>query len=382
MDHLSDEYLLRSLNGNLNKDEIRELQEWVNSSAENLLEFEAYCKIWLGTAIHLTNSKFDTQTAWDKISKQILNNDADKGLVDNKLNNRRLRKSFEIAAMFILFFSLGFAASLLVNSQKNNQSPNKSCEIITPQGSKSQVSLPDGSTAWLNAGSKLSYKSDFNNTERIVNLEGEAYFKVKSNKEKPFVVQTTYLKVKAYGTVFNVKAYPEEKTIEATLVEGIVEIVTEDKTKSDKTYSYTLNPKQNIIYHIDSGLSELPAEITANNKDVGVKKTEVVGKMVQVISNIKPELYTSWKDENWIVEGISLNDLAILMERRYNTKITIQDDALKLYKFTGTIKNETLEQVLVILSLTTPLEYQVGKGSVKWLLNTKLEKNYSRILRR
>ncbi len=382
MDHLSDEYLLRSLNGNLNKDEIRELQEWVNSSAENLLEFEAYCKIWLGTAIHLTNSKFDTQTAWDKISKQILNNDADKGLVDNKLNNRRLRKSFEIAAMFILFFSLGFAASLLVNSQKNNQSPNKSCEIITPQGSKSQVSLPDGSTAWLNAGSKLSYKSDFNNTERIVNLEGEAYFKIKSNKEKPFVVQTTYLKVKAYGTVFNVKAYPEEKTIEATLVEGIVEIVTEDKTKSDKTYSYTLNPKQNIIYHIDSGLSELPAEITANNKDVGVKKTEVVGKMVQVISNIKPELYTSWKDENWIVEGISLNDLAILMERRYNTKITIQDDALKLYKFTGTIKNETLEQVLVILSLTTPLEYQVGKGSVKWLLNTKLEKNYSRILRR
>lgn len=382
IDHLSDEYLLRFLNGDLNKDEIGELHEWINSSEENLLEFEAYRKIWLGTSIHLTNNKFDVQTAWDKISNQILINEADKGLIVNIWNNKRFRQVFEIAVMFILFFSVGFVASMLVRSQKNSQTLNQSCEIITPQGSMSQIILPDGSTAWLNAGSKLSYKSDFNKNERIVNLEGEAYFNVKSNKEKPFVVQTTHLKVKAYGTVFNVKAYPEEKTIEATLVEGIVEIETENKTKSDETNSYTLRPKQNIIYHIDSGLSELPAEKTAENENVEVKKVKVVEKMVQVISNIKPELYTSWKDENWVVEGIPLNELAILMERRYNTKIEIQDDALKLYKFTGTIRNETLEQVLVILSLTTPLDYQVGKGNITWRLDKKLEKNYSRILRR
>ena len=108
------------------------------------------------------------------------------------------------------------------------------------QGSKSQITLPDGSKAWINAGSKLSYRGDFNQSDRIVNLEGEGYFNVTSNKAKPFIVQTAHLKVKAFGTVFNVKAYPEEKTVETTLVEGIVEIEAGDMTKSEETlYLYS-----------------------------------------------------------------------------------------------------------------------------------------------
>jgi ferric-dicitrate binding protein FerR (iron transport regulator) len=93
-------------------------------------------------------------------------------------------------------------------------------------------------------------------------------------------------------------------------------------------------------------------------------------------------LYTSWKDENWVIEGMPLDELAVLMGRRYNNRIEIRDDALKLYKFTGTIQNETLEQVMVILSMTTPLEYTIGKGNANWMLNKNLEKNYTRILKR
>jgi transmembrane sensor len=378
MNQSSEEFISRFFNGAMDKDEIKELQEWINRSPKNLSEFEAYRKIWLGTAIHITDDKFDADGAWNKISGQIKNKRSESIFG----NNLSLRRVLQIAAIFVVLISIGSVASWLVLSSGYTKPVNQSCEIITPQGSKSQIILPDGSTAWLNAGSKLSYNGDFNQAERVVSLVGEAYFIVKSNKEKPFVVQTAYLKVKAYGTVFNVKAYPEEKTIEATLVEGIVEIETEDKTKSEETYSYTLKPKQNIIYHIDSGVSEMPSDKVPANEIAKTEKVAEEAKLVQVKSDIKPELYTSWKDENWVVEGIPLDELAVLMGRRYNSKIEIQDNALKLYKFTGTIRNETLEQVLVILRMTTPLEYKVGKGSVTWQLDKNLEQNYSRILKR
>ncbi|MFA5818439.1 MAG: FecR family protein [Bacteroidales bacterium] len=380
VNQFSEELIIRFFNGKLDKDEIRELQEWINSSKENLAEFEAYRKIWLGTAIHLSNDKFDPQAAWEKTASRIHFNESSKGFIYTFRNNKRLQKILQIAAMFILFASVGAVGSWFIFSSKSIQFMNQSCEIVTPQGSKSQITLPDGSIAWINAGSKLSYAGEFNQAERVVNLQGEAYFNVKSNKEKPFVVQTSYLKVKAYGTVFNVKAYPEEKTIVTTLVEG--NVVVEAKDNANKTYSYTLKPKQNMIYHIKTGLSELPGEKITKKESLKLEKAEIGKEVVRVINDIKPELYTSWKDENWVIEGIPLGSLATIMERRFNTKIEIQNDVLKLYKFTGTIRNETLEQVLVILRLTTPLEYQVGKGSVTWQLDKKLEKQYSRLLKR
>lgn len=380
VNQFSEELIIRFFNGKLDKDEIRELQKWINSSEKDLIEFETYRKIWLAAAIHLPNNKFDAQTAWEKTARQIHFNESGKGFIYTFRNNKRLQKILQIAAMFIFFVSVGAVGSWFIFSSQNIQFMNQSCEIVTPRGSKSQITLPDGSIVWINAGSKLSYTGDFNQTERVVNLQGEAYFNVKSNKEKPFVVQTSCLKVKAYGTVFNVKAYPEEKTIVTTLVEG--NVVVEAKDNANETYSYTLKPKQNMIYHIKTGLSELPGEKITKKENLKLEKTETGKEVVRVINDIKPELYTSWKDENWVIEGIPLDELATLMGRRFNTKIEIQNDVLKLYKFTGTIRNETLEQILVILRLTAPLEYQVGKGSVTWQLDKKLEKQYSRLLKR
>jgi transmembrane sensor len=382
LSNISEEFIIRFLNGRLNEAETKELDKWINSSQENLELFETYRRIWLGTAANVSSAKFDHHNAWDKVYHQIRTADNDKAVAVTVSNKRLLRRVLQIAAMVILFASAGAVAAWIIFSGQKVPLSDRYCEIVAPQGSKSQITLPDGSKAWINAGSKLSYRGDFNQSDRVVTLEGEGYFSVTSNKSKPFIVQTTHLKVKAFGTVFNVKAYPEEKTVETTLVEGVVEIEAGDKTKSEETYTYTLKPKQNIIYHIESGLTEQKRDEMAAKEPVEVNKADVVQKEVQVISNIKPELYTSWKDENWVIEGMPLDQLAVLMGRRYNSKIDIKDDALKLYKFTGTIQNETLEQVLVILSLTTPLEYKIGKGNVDWMLNKNLERNYTRILKR
>ena len=382
MENISEEFIIRYLNGKLNQDEIWKLEQWICNSSENLALFESYRKIWIGTAAGIPVEKFDSKRGWENVFNRIHMNAGYKSLPGNEGNSKRIQKAFQIAAMFILFATAGAVAAWIVLTPQRVPLSDKYCEIVAPQGSKSQITLPDGSKAWINAGSKLSYRGDFNQKERVVNLEGEGYFNVTSNKAKPFIVQTAHLKVKAFGTVFNVKAYPEEKTVETTLVEGIVQIEAGSKSRSEETYTYTLKPKQNIIYHIESGITEQKSDNEIVKEPVADEKEDIVKKDVQVLSNIKPELYTSWKDENWVIEGMPLDELAVLMERRYNSKIEIRDDALKLYKFTGTIQNETLEQVMVILSLTSPLEYAIGKGNVDWMLNKNLEKNYSRILKR
>ncbi len=382
MNNISDDYILRFLNGKLNKDDTREFELWVSSSDENLELFEEYRKIWLVSAAGISAEKYDPAPAWEIVYDRIRKSKGHKRLPGLFRNGSRLSRYLRIAATLFLFVTAGAVASWMVFSKQKISQADSYCEIVAPPGSKSQITLPDGSKAWINAGSKLTYKGDFNQSDRIVNLEGEGYFTVTSNKAKPFIVQTAQLKVKAFGTVFNVKAYPDEKTVETTLVEGIVEIEAGGKTKSDETVTYTLRPKQNIIYHIESGLAGQKSDNIAPAEQAPVRKAEVIKKEVQVISNIKPELYTSWKDENWVIEGMPLDQLAVLMGRRFNSRIEIRDDALKLYKFTGTIQNETLEQMLVILSLTTPLEYTIGKGNVSWMLNRNLEKNYTRILRR
>ncbi len=380
--NISEESLIRFLNGKMNSEEIREIEKWIASSAENQELFEVCRRIWVTTSVAMPADKFDPHAAWDKVAMSI-QAEGDKKAMKNNISVRRwIKASLQVAAMATLFVSAGALGYRLISRETTFSRGNKYCEIIAPRGSRSEIRLPDGSVAWINAGSKLSYREDFNRTDRVVDLEGEGYFSVTSDKARPFIVQTAHLKVKAYGTVFNVKAYPDEKTVETTLVEGIVEVEAGDKAGPEKTYTYTLKPKQNIVYNIASGIVEEKAEADSAGGTVPLNKPEAVRKVIQVKSNIKPELYTSWKDENWVIEGMPLDELARLMGRRYNSHIEIRDDALKFYKFTGTIQNETLEQVLVILSMTTPLEYTIGKGNVSWMLNRNLEKNYTRILKR
>ena len=91
-------------------------------------------------------------------------------------------------------------------------------------GSRAQFSLSDGTTVTLNAGSRLKYDNRFGINDRVVQLEGEGYFKVAKDSKRPFTVKTSHLNVRALGTAFNVKAYSDDKTIETTLVEGSVKI--------------------------------------------------------------------------------------------------------------------------------------------------------------
>ena len=102
-------------------------------------------------------------------------------------------------------------------------------ELFTPYGTWSVVNLPDGSKVWLNAGSSLKYPTQFNDKQRVVSMQGEAYFEVESDKEHPFIVKTKQLTVEATGTAFNVNAYAPDHVAAVTLVKGKVAVTLDQK---------------------------------------------------------------------------------------------------------------------------------------------------------
>ncbi len=361
------------LQGKLMASEELVLMNWIAEGKENEAIFLDYRDIFIKTTYQQTEKKtFDPENAWEKLSGKI--NPGKPRTINWFLFSK-------MAAAFALVFLLGAAISLFYKPSIGD-SARQLCEIVTPLGAKSQVTLPDGTMIWLNAGSRLIYQKDFNDKSRIVSLEGEAYFKVKTNKDKPFIVNASGIKVKATGTIFNVKAYPNDKSVTATLVEGVIKV--EVKGLDKKLFSYTLKPNQNITYTKDfksfkteKPTTKSPIVINQTNKSAPIKPMEGI---VLLNNHIKPEILTSWKDTRWLIEGEELDNLGIMIERRYNVKVHIKSDQLLKFKFSGTIENETLEQVLGILRLTTPLKYEIGKGEIWWDIDNKLVDKYSGIL--
>ena len=112
--------------------------------------------------------------------------------------------------------------------------------LETPKGGEYKVTLGDGSIVMLNAGSKLTFPMDFRGPERKVFVEGEAFFNVVKNPEKPFIVAVGGSEIKVLGTQFNVNSYPETKGIEATLLEGSIQF-------SNTSGKVVLKPNQQVL---------------------------------------------------------------------------------------------------------------------------------------
>jgi ferric-dicitrate binding protein FerR (iron transport regulator) len=202
---------------------------------------------------------------------------------------------------------------------------------IAPNGSVSEMYLPDGSHIFLNSGSEIKYSVDGTNGIREIFLSGEAWFQVAKMKEKPFVVHTSFYTIQVTGTSFNVKAYPDENEVTTTLEEGMVHVKSSENMKLSKDIA--LKPGEQLIFNKES-------------KDINIHQ-------------VNTKWYTSWKDNKIVFINMSLKDLKILLERKYGVEIEIVDQSILKYHYDGTIKNESIMEVLEILKHTLPIQYQI-----------------------
>ncbi len=208
---------------------------------------------------------------------------------------------------------------------------------VNPKGQKSVLILSDGSKVWLNADSRIIYDQNFSNSNiREVFLEGEAFFDVAKNPNKPFIVHTSDIHIKVLGTSFNVKSYHEDKTIETTLVHGKVSI---SKTGDDiKEGSLVLKPNQRAVF----------------------SKQEKTINIEQVLS----ERASLWRYDKLIFDETPFRDVIIQLERWYDVRFHFDPNAKLECNLTAEIGNETLEEVLALLQASQNIDYEISDKDV------------------
>jgi transmembrane sensor len=173
-----------------------------------------------------------------------------------------------------------------------------------------------------------------------------------------------------------VKAYPNERSITATLVEGKIDIrKTNDLTNDSKV---ELKPKQCFVFYKPEKKVTSSIPYIAYNKPPTEKDDDELNNY-KVYDNVKTELYTSWSEENWVIESETLRTFAPKIERRFNMIIRFEDEEIKNYKFSGTIQKETIEQILQALKLTTPMiNYKIVKDTICLELDRKLKQHFEK----
>lgn len=280
-------------------------------------------------------------------------------------NYHFLRYAAAVACIIILT-GLGFnyfhepkAKAENVKSKTDNITT-KENEFISRSGARTKLVLPDGSQVWLNAGSRLNYSNAYNESLREVDLEGEAYFDVVKVTGHPFIVHASSLNIRAVGTAFVVKSYPQEETIEATLLRGIIEVTRKDLPDGPKVI---LKPNEKLIFS-----KQLETEVLRNTNDSSSRSAKTIGKIsVAAVSVAIPDsnkVETSWVYNRLVFDGDTFQELAIKMERWYNVKIIINSKELLRYRFKGAFENETIREALDALQLTAAFSYKINNNII------------------
>lgn len=328
-------------------------QMWRQTTGINLAESEAaYLR-------HLVNHKgefFHQEIAEETIH---FRNEAQEE--EKSIWHRIARKNVMVwsAAIMIVVSALFF-----FYLQKNLNQSNKEAisSVATKNGNRTKIILPDGSQVWLNAGSKLDYNNlVFNKDLREVSLNGEAYFDVVKNAEKPFIIHTKKMDIKVLGTAFNVRSYSDEKMAEAALIRGSIEVTLKDR----KDQKIILKPNEKI------SIASEETETTVVVKNRPATKTPAAEIIPQiVVKELQPNPLNNligeiaWTQNKLYFEDENLDNVGLMLERWFGKKIVVQKETLKKVRYTGNFENETLEEILAALQLSAPFSYKTENDTI------------------
>jgi ferric-dicitrate binding protein FerR (iron transport regulator) len=225
-----------------------------------------------------------------------------------------------------LFFHLNSRVSLLGDADYE--------EVYIPKGERVQFMFQDGSKAYINADSKIRYPKQFGLLDRKIFLEGEAYFVVSPNANRPFVVEVGRTSIRVLGTSFNVSAYPDEDFIHVSLDEGKISMVSAAKKNS------YLNPGEKIIYN---KLTDSCMIIRAT----GAKRVSL------------------WKNDVIAFSNASLQEVIKTLNRWYNVPFVVEDARAYAYSYTFTSENTLLEKVLHDFEKIAPVRFTHANDTVR-----------------
>lgn len=316
--------IIRYLDGSASLNEKKHLMEWLQSSVANRNDFVEIRDLWLSCDAALSNEA-EINIALERLRNRI----------HHSSTGKRMRSKWQqIAAVILLLISIGYTIYTKHTADRTNTDIQIQNQLITAIGSKGHFVLPDSSVVWLNSGSKLIYPEHFDKNNRTVTLEGEAYFQVREDKTKPFVVKAGEMDIEVLGTSFNVSNYPVSTVVETVLLTGSI-----------KATMHSIN-KEEIL---------APDQLLSYQKETG--KTE--------INTTSSKYHIDWIKDRLVFDNDRLTDVIISLEGWYAVQIDCPKAFSDKHRLSFTVRGENLQEILHSMSFIIPIKYAIENNRIK-----------------
>ena len=321
--------------------------------SRNKLDSNLLSKVITGEANHAEREEFyeslkedkqaeetfyEVKSLWLKIGSQYLSSNVDVEFeklwaqlsIPEKpsffVNIRRIK---QYAAIVLCVLSVGLFAGYFITKNKLSSEGTALQKFTTTKGGITMIELGDGTKVWLNSGTELTYHVDAKTKQRVAELNGEAYFKVKHNQYLPFSVKVDKIVIRDIGTSFNIKGYPKDHNVVTTLIEG---------------EAHVLSAKGGFLMGLTPGQSAIFSKSEKSLKRVALNESVV----------------SAWKEQKFVFQDQTLQEIFQEISGWYNVEFKFQDNRFKNYQYTLCVKKTTsLANMLKMLKLTTKLNYKI-----------------------
>ena len=324
------ELIISKLKNELTPGQSEQFDQWlaIEGNSEIYVQLE---QLWNEVRSEASEYEPDVAEQWKKLAARLKFSESEKGSEQRKAQRVALKPSAlwrRIAAAAAIVLIAGLGGYLISDNANSRKVPAMAYSTVS---GKSKMLLPDGTEVWLHNETSLNYDAGFGRKQRNVSFEGEAYFEVAHNKRVPFIVKTDGISVKVYGTKFNLRNRPEEEKITVSLLEGSVAVQKGDSLTM-------LRPGEEAV--VD-------------------KKTGTVSKAVADVA-----FAANWSGESLEFNGKSLEYITRYLSNWYDVKIDLDENGVKSdFAYTFTVKDETLEEIVRLISRISPIEYYFDEAN-------------------
>lgn len=326
-----DDLIVARLSGNSSAGEDEQLFQWISASEENKRYYLEQREIWFSSGYAMES--FDEVRGFeDFIYRSHIGEEAPETETFREKVMKVFWRGISAAAVVAVCVFTGYKVGEL-------RMNDNFAEIVVeaPVGSRTSVTLPDSTRVWLNAGSTLAYSQGFGIDRRVVRLDGEGYFEVAHDKNKPFKVESKDMCVTVLGTRFNLRNFADDGEVVVTLSEGSVAI---DNLIAKNSRRQTLVPGQRAV-------------VDKRNGRMKIEETDA--------SNAHQWIYGYlFFDEEL------LPDIAKRLERSYNISIVIANEELMYTRFYGNFirENQSVEDVISNIASTGNMKYKIEGNQI------------------
>lgn len=331
MNHSPEEILGKLINNRISREEFETLLAGLDD-ADVREQYEIYLQQKFEAEIdqHFKEEETSRKTIVTKIIKK------------KKSPLRGNKNIYSMAAVIVSLAGVMFAALFFISQYKIGKNPialsiPKSTTITkaTPKGRMFRMNLDDGSFVQMNAASSITYPNYFEADKREISMEGEAYFNIARDEQRPFKIHSQDVDIEVLGTSFNVQAFPGDEDLTVTVESGIVRV----RLKNKNQESVILEKGQKLVINKKGNLTE--------------------------IVEVDPQLELSWRTGILRFDGTPLPKVAKMLERWYGIEVELRDEeTLAKLMLTGLHKNENLKSVVQAITFATGTQYEINDNSL------------------